>query len=196
MSVTNHPFLRYTNGCRMEASPKPAHAAQGLFREHGAAIYQFAIALLRHPQDAEDVVQETFLKLLRHLGADGGTENIRGWLFTVAAHALRDRQRRRSRWIPWGSAHEGIVGPPRLLDEDGRVGTLRDVLRGLPARDRLLLALRAQGLSYRDIAAVTGIRVSSVGRLLARAVARCAHACADSAVDKARAIKPERHGIL
>jgi RNA polymerase sigma-70 factor (ECF subfamily) len=153
--------------------------------------------LLRHHQDAEDVVQETFLKLLRHLGADGSTENIRGWLFTVAAHALRDRQRRRSRWMPWSPDHEGTTAPPRLLDEDGRGKLLREALQRLSARDRLLLALRSQDLSYRDIAAATGIRFSSVGRLLARAVDRCQHACAEQgAIDRTRAIKPERHGLL
>ena len=181
----------------MNAPLNPAQAAQELFRQHGAAVYRFAVALLRHHQDAEDVVQETFLKLLRHLGAGGSTENIRGWLFTVAAHALRDRQRRRMRWIPWGANHEGIVEPPELIDEDGRFSRLRDALLRLPARDRLLLVLRSQDLSYRDIAAATGIRVSSVGRLLARAVERCERAHADRVeTDKRRAIKSERHGIL
>ncbi len=181
----------------MDTRPNPSPAAQELFRQHGAAIYRFAVALLRHHQDAEDVVQETFLKLLRHLGAGGSTENIHGWLFTVAAHALRDRQRRRWRWMPWSPDHEGSVEPPRLLDEDGRLAKLRDALQRLPARDRLLLALRSQGLSYRDIAAAAGIRASSVGRMLARAVARCEHACGDQGlVDKTRAIKPERHGLL
>ena len=181
----------------MDASLTPAQAAQELFRQHGAAVYRFAVALLRHHQDAEDVVQETFLKLLRHLGAGGGTENIRGWLFTVAAHALRDRQRRRVRWMPWSEHHEGIVGPPQLRDEDGRVSKLRDALQRLPARDRLLLVLRSQDLSYRDIAAATGIRVTSVGRLLARAIERCERAYAVRVeTDKSRTIKPERHGIL
>src|SRR5262245_28513259 len=131
----------------MDASSTPSLAAQELFRQHGAAVYRFAVALLRHHQDAEDVVQETFLKLLRHLSAGGRIENIQGWLFTVAAHALRDRQRRRWRWLPWGPDHEGLVGPPRLADEDGRLATLRDALRQLSPRDRLLLALRSQGLS-------------------------------------------------
>ena len=180
----------------MDVPLNASHAAQDLFRQHGAAVYRFAIALLRHHQDAEDVVQETFLKLLRHLGAGGSLENVRGWLFTVAAHALRDRQRRRSRWIPWAPDHDGMVEPAQLLDEDGRLRTLRTALRQLPARDRLLLALRAQGLSYQEIAAAAGIRFSSVGRLLARAVDRCEHACAAQvAIGKPRAIKPERHGL-
>ena len=181
----------------METHPNPSNAAQELFRLHGAAVYRFAVSLLRHHQDAEDVVQETFLKLLRHLAAGGSMETIQGWLFTVAANALRDRQRRRSRWVPWGPDHERTVEAPRLPDEEGRVTILRDALQQLSARDRLLLALRAQGLSYRDIAAAAGIRGSSVGRLLARAVDRCERACAkQGSADKARTIKPERHGVL
>jgi RNA polymerase sigma-70 factor (ECF subfamily) len=181
----------------MEAPLPPSIAAQELFRQHGTAVYRFAVAMLRHHQDAEDVVQETFLKLLRHLAAGGSAENIRGWLFTVAANALRDRQRGRSRWVPWGPDHEGTVAPPPLLDEDGRVKMLRDALHRLAPRDRLLLALRAQDLSYRDIAAATGIRFASVGRLLARAVDRCERAYAEQGrIDKTRAVKPERHGIL
>ncbi len=149
-------------------------AARELFDCHGGAVYRFAVVLMRHHQDAEDILQETFLKLMRHLEAGGDLSNVRGWLFTVAAHAARDRQRARMRWVPWASAHEPRVQPPDLPDEDGRLKHARETLRRLPERDRLLLLLRAQGLSYRDIAAASGIKPTSVGRLLARAVDRWA----------------------
>lgn len=148
--------------------------ARELFENHGAAVYRFAAVLVRHHQDAEDVVQEAFLKLFRHLESGGSTSNIRGWLFTVAAHAARDRQRARRRWIPWLPAHEPRVQPVSLPDEDGRLKEAREALRRLPERDRLLLLLRAQGLSYREIAGAAAIRPASVGRLLARAVDRWA----------------------
>jgi len=146
--------------------------ARELFRQHGAAIYRFALVLVRHHQDAEDVVQETFMKLLQHLQSGGNADNLRGWLFTVAAHAARDRQRRRLRWLPWTRTAEPAAEPPLLPDEDGRYKALRDALRSLSDRDRLLLALRAQGLTYREIAAASGIKDSSVGQLLARATER------------------------
>ena len=151
-----------------------AETTRDLFQAHGAAVYRFAAVLLRHHQDAEDVVQETFLKLLRHLEAGGDTSNVRGWIFTVAAHAARDRQRRRMRWLPWGPAHDRPVPPQAFPDEDGRLKHAREALLRVPRRDRLLLLLRAQGLSYREIAAASGIKPASVGRLLARAVDRWA----------------------
>jgi RNA polymerase sigma-70 factor (ECF subfamily) len=156
----------------MQPLSNPAQAAQTLFDEHGPAVYRFATVLLRHHQDAEDVVQETFLKLLSHLRGGGETSNVRGWLFTVAAHAARDRQRRRMRWVPWSPRHDTRAAPPEAPDEDDRLRAARAALQCLPERDRLLLALRAQGLSYRDIAAAAGVKSSSVGRLLARAVGR------------------------
>ena len=150
----------------------PRAAVVDLFREHGPAIYRFALVLGRHRDDAEDVVQETFLKLLTHLAAGGDTTNLRGWLFTVAANGCRDRTRRRLRWLPWNPATEPSVGPAPLRDEDGRLGAAQEALRQLAPRDRLLLTLRAQGLTYREIATAARIRGSSVGRLLARAVDR------------------------
>lgn len=152
--------------------PGSSEAAQALFDAHGAAIHRFAAVLVRHPQDAEDVVQETFLKLLRHLEAGGDASNLRGWLFTVAAHAARDRQRWRLRWTAWLPSHDAAVPPAVLPDEDGRVARARATLSTLAPRDRLLLALRAQGLSYRDIASAARIKPASVGRLLARALTR------------------------
>jgi RNA polymerase sigma-70 factor, ECF subfamily len=169
----------------MEARSTAADTARALFEAHGAAIYRFAAVLLRHPQDAEDCVQETFLKLLRHLDAGGDTSNVRGWLFTVAAHAARDRQRGRRRWISWLPTHDRRIAPPPLPDEDGRLGRARAALAQLSPRERLLIALRAQGVSYRDIASAAGVKPSSVGQLLARAVERWAVASEVSTVNRA-----------
>jgi RNA polymerase sigma-70 factor, ECF subfamily len=156
----------------MDTRQGAAQRARELFEAHGTAVYRFASVLLHHHHDAEDCVQETFLRLLRHLDAGGDASNLRGWLFTVAANAARDRQRRRRRWLPWDPAHEPHVPPSPLPDEDGRLKIAHAALRQLPERDRLLLALRAQGLSYRDIASAARLRATSVGRLLARAADR------------------------
>jgi RNA polymerase sigma-70 factor (ECF subfamily) len=152
-----------------------------LFEEHGAGVYRFALALLRRPEDAEDVVQDTFVKLLDHARAGGDAGNLRGWLFTVAANGCRDRLRRRWRWTPWTPDHETAADPAPLRDEDGRFAAARRALSRLGPRDRLLVALRAQGLSYREIATAAGIRPVSVGRLLARALERWERACLEEA---------------
>ena len=151
-----------------------------LFQEHGAALYRFCRSVLRHTGDAEDVVQETFLKLLHHLQHDGDTGNLKSWLFTVAANGCRDRTRWRMRWLPWTAERDHRTVDP--VDEEVRLKpdtttVARKAFRALAERDRLLLSLRAQGLSYKDIAAASGIREQSVGRLLARALDRWRKQC-------------------
>jgi RNA polymerase sigma-70 factor, ECF subfamily len=148
----------------------PQAEAMRLFSAHGLALYRFCRSTLGHASDAEDIVQDTFLKLLQHLRAGGDRSNLRAWLFAVAANACRDRQRWRVRWLPWRAELDArVVESP---GEDTNRRRAKVAFNRLPARDRLLLSLRAQGLSYREIAAASGIAEQSVGRLLARAVDR------------------------
>jgi len=142
-----------------------------LFDEHANGLYRLALAMLHDAQAAQDVVQDTFLKLIAHIDGGGALPNARGWLYTVAAHGCRDRQRGLARWLPWVAERD--VRPARESPDvhDGADAVFA-AIRTLPPRDRLLIALRAQGLSYREIADAAGIRSTSVGQLLARALDR------------------------
>ncbi len=142
-----------------------------LFDLHGNGLYRLALAMLHEADAAQDVVQDTFLRLIAHLEGGGTLANARGWLYTVAAHACRDRQRRLGRWLPWIAERDTRRAAEAADFRDGKQATL-DAIRALTPRDRLLVALRAQGLSYREIGDAAGIRPSSVGRLLARALDR------------------------
>jgi len=166
------------------ASPSTAVDPQAetlrLFQEHGPGLIRFCRGVLRHAGDAEDVVQETFLKLLDHLQHGGDRRNLKSWLFTVAANACRDRTRWRLRWLPWNAERDDRAVEP--IDDEVRLkpdttAVARRAFRALAPRDRLLLSLRAQGLSYKDIAVASGIREQSVGRLLARALDRWRKQC-------------------
>ncbi len=148
-----------------------------LFQEHGTALYRFCRSMLHHTGDSEDVVQETFLKLLHHLQHGGDTHNLKSWLFTVAANACRDRTRWRLRWLPWNAERDDRPVEPEVRREPDTTETARRAFRSLAPRDRLLLSLRAQGLSYKEMAVASGIREKSVGRLLARALDRWRKQC-------------------
>ena len=147
-----------------------------LFQEYGTPLFRFCRSVLRNSGDAEDVLQETFLKLLDHLQLGGERRNLKSWLFTVAANACRDRMRWRMRWLPWEADRDDRTVDP--IEPSGETALARKAFRRLAPRDRLLLALRVQGLSYRDIAIASGIREQSVGRLLARALDRWRKQCA------------------
>jgi RNA polymerase sigma-70 factor (ECF subfamily) len=148
----------------------PSDDVLRLFREQGAALYRFCRVNTGRADEAEDVVQDTFLKLLEHLRRGGDRSNLRGWLFTVAGNGCRDRRRWRIRLLPWQADLDTRAVEPAGDTRDLRHA--RAAMRGLSPRDRLLISLRAGGLSYREIAVAAGIREASIGRLLARAVER------------------------
>lgn len=143
-----------------------------LFQAHGASLFRFARLMLRTPADAEDVVQTTFVRLLDHLSRGGARSNLKAWLFAVTANLCRDQLRARRRWMGLMPEHDRLLTTPPELDARDPLDLFLAVVRTLAPRDRTLLALKAQGLSYREIAAAAGIREGSVGRLLARALAR------------------------
>jgi RNA polymerase sigma factor (sigma-70 family) len=159
----------------------PRQQAADLFEAHGASLYRFARAVVHQPDAAEDAVQEAFVRLLEHLRQDGDASNLRAWLFAVTANLCRDAIRARRRWLPWGPEHD------RASERDDvPAGERRQLLaraaRSLSSRDRMMLALRVQGASYREMSAILGIREPSIGRLLARAVTRWQRQCRQLAV--------------
>jgi RNA polymerase sigma-70 factor (ECF subfamily) len=166
--------------------------AATLFESYGVALYRFARAVVHQPEAAEDAVQEAFVRLLEHLRRGGDSSNLKAWLFTVTANLCRDTLRARRRWLPWGPVHDRPVAP-----DDGRSMDRRQMLtlaaQRLKGRERMLLALRVQGHSYREVSDILGIREQSVGRLLARAVKRWQRECQRVMVNDHEQL-PERTG--
>jgi len=131
--------------------------------------------------DADDAVQESFLRLYRHLAKNGDRSNLYGWVFQVARNLLRDQRKsaRRHRTVQLDNAAIRENGPadPRgtpescVLDEE-RTRRLRAAIATLPEQQRECMLLRASGLRYREIAEVLGIQTASVGAMVHRAVAR------------------------
>jgi RNA polymerase sigma-70 factor, ECF subfamily len=173
MKAVDRPFASTPTPTKVD----PQAETLRLFQEHGTALYRFCKSVLRHTGDTEDVVQEAFLKLLHHLQHDGDTRNLKSWLFTVAANGCRDRMRWRLRWLPWTDERDDRTVDPDVRLKPDTTTIARRAFRALAPRDRLLLSLRAQGLSYKDIAVASGIREQSVGRLLARALDRWRKQC-------------------
>ena len=136
------------------------------------------------PADAvDDIVQETFLALFRHLCLGRPRHNLPGWLFEVgrrlASKHLARVVRRRQREVPWTPIADAAIDPTgtpesQMLAEQRHV-RLHRVIRALPARDRQCLLLRAEGLPYRDIARAVGLSLGGVAKALSRALVRIAN---------------------
>jgi RNA polymerase sigma-70 factor (ECF subfamily) len=167
---------------------------EALFKTHYQEIYRLLYRITGTREEAEDLAQETFLRLHRapgvsnrqgrpvehaHSGshAAGERSNIRAWLYRVASNLafnhLRGEGRRRQRQEAVArqtEVRDGGIGDPAetalRFEEQSRV---RRALSALPQRQAQLLLLRYAGLSYRELAAAMDIAFGSVGTMLARA---------------------------
>ncbi len=155
-----------------------------LFEELRAPSLRYVLSLGLSLHDGEEVIQEVFLALLRHLRLGRPRDNLRGWIFRVAHNlALKRRQAaKRSQEMTeslWASAErrpDPSRNPEQELSETQRHSRLLAVLNTLPEEDRCCLRLRAEGLRYRQIAAVLGKSLGSVSNSLTRSLARMARA--------------------
>jgi RNA polymerase sigma-70 factor (ECF subfamily) len=178
------PMLRASSAIDLDSSP-------GQLEEEIVALFdQFRMPLLRYLSsfglarpDCEEVLQEVFLSLFRHLRRGKSRANLRGWLFRVAHNlGLKRRvQARRDLDARADAAHGELVVDIGPSPEDQLVNSqsqkrLRAVVRALPETDRRCLFLRAEGLRYREIAQILEMSLGAISLSLARSLERIARA--------------------
>lgn len=152
-----------------------------LFDESHGRLLRYAISLGLSVDDGEEIVQEVFLSLFKHLQLGKSRANLGGWLFRVTHNlALKKRgcnQRLKVLEVDGdGEAVEQRLdpgpNPEEQLTSNQRSERLRAVWRALPSRDQECLYLRSEGLRYREIARALGISLGSVSASLVRSLQR------------------------
>jgi len=151
-----------------------------LVREHADRVYRLAYRLSGNRVDAEDLTQETFVRVFHALpNFQPGT--LEGWLHRITTNLFLDMVRRRRRISPFALPEDDRLAAPspgpdqayleRHLDAD-----IQQALDGLPVAFRAAVVLHdLDQLPYQEIALILGIKVATVrtrihrGRLLLRA---------------------------
>jgi RNA polymerase sigma-70 factor (ECF subfamily) len=145
-----------------------------LFDELRAPLLRYLFSFRLEVADAEEIVQEAFLALHRHLRGGKSRANLPGWLFRVAHNLALKRRSRvlREAGEPVHMLSDGGPSAEENLLNGQRRNRLMAVVRALPRRDQYCLSLRAEGLTYRDIAEVLGMSLGAVSQSLARSIER------------------------
>jgi len=139
-------------------------------------VYRYLLAVTNSPTDAEDLTQETFIRLFQDLRRGQRIDNLRAWLFRVAHNLAVDLSRRPCRVH---AAESGLADQVEDLRKDSEPDAecrilererIDRVLARLSPQERHCMELRTEGLRYREIAEVLGIRVPTVQTVLRRAV--------------------------
>ncbi len=153
---------------------------------HLEAAYSLAHWLTRNDTDADDVVQDTYLRAFRAFDGFRG-EDARPWLFAILRNCHRTRwaRSRQGMEVPLAEEHVGL-GPEEVVtanvlvaqDDDPEMALIRSdtaatlsaMIAALPVEFREVLVLREfEDMSYRDIATVIGSPIGTVMSRLARA---------------------------
>lgn len=153
-----------------------------LIRRHQQRVWNIALRFSSRPEDADDLTQETFLRLWRGAAAYRPTAQLTTWLYRIVVNLWIDLQRRRSQ-APLPLNPE-LPDPPHLdpdlLESAETAQRVRQAVADLPERQRIVLVLhRYEGLSLKQIEASTGWSAGAVESLLSRAYAQLRQALHD-----------------
>lgn len=153
-------------------------AFAALVARHSPRVATIATRISGNRSDAEEIVQETFLRAWRKApgwrenAADGGAAMVSTWLYRVAVNLCLDR-RRRPAWVPIEDAGEIADGAPTGYEALARDETARRVgaaVAALPDRQRAALTLcHYEGMSNAEAASVLGVSIGAIESLLVRA---------------------------
>lgn len=152
-----------------------------IFTRYYPLVYRLAYRYVGQPDEAEDIAQEVFLRFY-HLPPHAANEaQQRAWLCRVAINLGLNALRKRKSSFAQEARIDTIVqesildaaedqNPERFVLADEQAALIRSILAQLPERQQVCLALRSIGFSYGEIAEATGISISSIGTVLARAM--------------------------
>ncbi len=161
-----------------------ASGFETIVRRYSGMVFTLAARLVG-PLDAEDVVQETFLRAWRGLSGFRGESSLKTWLYSIALNRVRARRGTLARLRAlFGAGEAGGDGPDFSLVDglaDGGLSPeenavraeerrrLRKAIAALPEEFRIAVVLRdLEGLSYDEVASVLAVPVGTVRSRLAR----------------------------
>jgi RNA polymerase sigma-70 factor (ECF subfamily) len=169
-----------TLSCALPDTPEDArpHVEEvvGLYATLRRPLLRYALTFGVLAGDVEEIVQETFLALFKHLQNGKPKQNLPGWAFRVC-HNLALKQREKTVKVvtseaAWRTqyAEDDSLNPEQQLLHAQRRARLQAVLKALPEQDRCCISLRAEGLRYRQIAEILGMSLGAVSLSLARSL--------------------------
>lgn len=142
-----------------------------IYNENYRLIFNVVHKMVPNKDDASDLVQDVFINLYQKIENGTIIEYPRSWLYKVTVNKCIDFSKKRQKY-------ERIETASQLKDEntsyeiDEKQIIIRVALSKLRSDERVLAILYSEGLSYREISEVTGIRFSSVGKTLSRTLTK------------------------
>jgi RNA polymerase sigma-70 factor, ECF subfamily len=160
-----------------EADQAVSQIAAREYFQHAEAVCRYSYSIVRDVSEAEDIAQESFVRLLQAIENGKAPTRTLPWLMTVAHHLAMDALSLRPREVPLCESVAEQLADPRLnaeasIEQRQREQQVSDALCRLSAQELRCWTLRAEGLRYREIADVLGIQTGTVATFLVRAASK------------------------
>lgn len=157
-------------------------AFRRLVEVHGDSLYRLVMGILQDPEDAEDTMQDVFIRVHASIGAFRGEARLSTWLYRIAVHKALEKARSKrirqglSRWLPsWmpvdgEQAASGWMHPGIRMEDRDKARVLMDAITDLPDRQRVAFTLiHVQGMSYEEACQILDLGLKAVESLISRA---------------------------
>lgn len=154
---------------------------ESLFTKYRSSLESYLTGLMRNDEDAQELLQETYVRLLQQENLDHLETNARAYLFKVATNLVRDRFRReKARQREWHEPFEesehsdDSAAPAARLEWSTALDQLKTSIAELNPRCRRVFILhRFRHKSYAEIALLLGVTTRTVERDMSAAMAHC-----------------------
>lgn len=146
-------------------------ALLSLYKKYKQGLYQFSLQLVRNTDEAEDIVEETFVKLIDHVSTLTQPAKLKSWLFSVARNeALMMLKRRGKRMEITEETIFETDGIDMLINNSERHALIKRKIEQLKFDYKEIVLLREyEQLSYEEIASITGNSLAAVKSRLFKA---------------------------
>ncbi len=135
-------------------------ALQNIFEILSKPVYLFAFSILRNQQDAEDVLQNTFIKVKNNIEQYKSNTNLKNWILTIAKNFALNEYNRKKRFTEFPNEIAYVQNIEKMLDDKM---LLKKAMQKLNLIERQILILYAvQGFKHREIARILEIPLGTV----------------------------------
>ena len=145
-------------------------AFEQIFRTYYTDLCKFCLKYVRDEQVAEEVVQEVFIKLYSQ---NNKIDSIKSWLYKVLYNEfinVSKRENSHAKYVEYEKNHPEIFDSETKSDKEEVRQIVLKTINNFPEREKALLLLYHEGMSYSEMAEILEINPNSVGKTLSRAI--------------------------
>jgi RNA polymerase sigma-70 factor (ECF subfamily) len=148
---------------------------EALYRQNYKAIYSFCYRMLGNTENAQDITQETFIKLHhRSTQQNPEIENVKAWLYKVAGNLCLNtlNTKNRHQEIKNSFSNDSLeqISPEKIMIQNEKLQMVKNAIQKLEPEKQALILMYQDGLSYKEMSEATGIKLNSVGKTLWRII--------------------------